>query len=127
MRQKSFKVRRLKGYVGIQIPDITAAGFFQPGEPCVDGIYLGGQIPRVILSDPVKLNKAVLVRISTNNLVSTIGRPIADDDPLGGRHCLTNYSKNCLLDIVLFVIGSGYQSVTPVAAPAVVTRLVHCA
>src|ERR1035441_5208333 len=78
---QKLEVIRLEGDVGVQVADDFEVQIFHPLVSSIEGMRLPREMPFLSLWHPYQFNPWIVRHVPAHNLVGTVGRPVAHDDP----------------------------------------------
>src|SRR5439155_9733007 len=99
LAQEVFDVVWLERHVRVEIADELVGNMLDPRGPRVERMHLAGEVTLLPLGHPHQLDPLVGGRMAPGDLVRPVGRPVADDHPLGGPECLPDDGLDGLLEV----------------------------
>ena len=109
--QQILEIIRLERHVAIQVPDQVGFRSADSRQSRIERVHFAGEVALGPLGHPHQLDPVMKSHVSLNDLVSPIGRAVADDHPFDWPDRLSDDGFDGRFDMSLFVARRRYQDV----------------
>ncbi len=103
LSQKKLEMLGLERDVCIQITDDIELKFSKQCVTGIEGVHLSSKVPLLTFRHAQQFNPRVFGRVLAHNLICSVRRAVANDNPLKRKMGLRNHRRDRQLDVLLFV------------------------